>query len=286
MSTSSRKMAPRSNFKLCPFVAAAPAFARFANPVLRDLLLLLSLLSSQCSLPLPEALSLAHVVTPQHTAGRALATNMPSHTHTPQVRSVLLDMDDRLAQFYAHDNDRKRRTLYKFNMSNGSFLGDAGGGGTAEENEAQLRAVFGKADCVLFDPPFGLRVELLANTLRLITNARRAANAADAADAKGGKGAKGLAVMLFLPHFMSARVKLELPSLEMLDFPIEYQVSASEDRHVESSRHPNYCPTAQQPGSPAAGRSDLRSTTAHNTTTPARSHTTPTSRTIPSTRNG
>ena len=146
-------------------------------------------------------------------------------------------MDDRLAQFYAHGNDKKRRTLYKFNMANGAFLGDAGGGGTTEENEAQLRAVFGKADCVLFDPPFGLRVELLANTLRLITDARRAANAADAGDVKGTKGVKkgakegakegatGLSVMLFLPHFMSARVKLELPGLEMLDYPIEYQVS-------------------------------------------------------------
>jgi predicted RNA methylase len=153
---------------------------------------------------------------------------------------VLLDMDDRLAQFYAHGNGKKRRTLYKFNMANGAFLGDAGGDGTTEENEAQLRAVFGKADCVLFDPPFGLRVELLANTLRLITDARRAANAADTGDVKKTKGAKkgakecakegatgtkGLSVMLFLPHFMSARVKLELPGLEMLDYPIEYQVS-------------------------------------------------------------
>ena len=42
---------------------------------------------------------------------------------------------------------------------------------------------------------------------------------------EGATGTKGLSVMLFLPHFMSARVKLELPGLEMLDYPIEYQVS-------------------------------------------------------------
>jgi hypothetical protein len=119
------------------------------------------------------------------------------------INSLLLDLDGRLSQFYSAPS---ARTFHRFNMNNCRFLDSD----SDAENLALLHAVFARCDLVLIDPPFGVRVELLANTLAIASAAAK----------------RTVPLMLFLPSFHKPRVVSEFAAfgsrMRMLDFEVGY----------------------------------------------------------------
>jgi hypothetical protein len=126
-----------------------------------------------------------------------------------KVRSVLLDLDERLGAFFPG-------TVHSFNMCNGAFIAagsgcDSGGAARAPAVVAaaaptmSLRRLFGggaegKRLAVLVDPPFGANAELLVNTVLRF------------AQHGAGKGGALPLTMLFSPWFHEPQLARQFKS--------------------------------------------------------------------------
>lgn len=125
--------------------------------------------------------------------------------HEP-MKSLLLDMDLRYAQFYRQDE------FCHYNMFNHHFFdGEASG--------AVLQAFLAEGDgqkaVMVSDPPFGGLVKPLAHSFSLISQTWRKLQASDCSNTD-------MPMMWIFPYFFEPRILECLPSFTMLDYQVDY----------------------------------------------------------------
>lgn len=119
--------------------------------------------------------------------------------HAPDVRSVLLDIEQAYEQFYSPAE------FCWFNMFNNFHF-------RGEQSETALRDSFvsGSRCAIVVDPPFGGLVDAVARTLERIVQ-----------DATS-RGCKPN-VFWFFPYFNEKRITSAMPGLQMLDYAVGYE---------------------------------------------------------------
>ncbi|XP_026154867.1 rRNA N(6)-adenosine-methyltransferase ZCCHC4 [Mastacembelus armatus] len=125
--------------------------------------------------------------------------------HKP-MKSLLLDIDFRYAQFYSQDE------FCHYNMFNHHFFG-------GEPSSAVLQAFLTECDeekvVMVADPPFGGLVKALANSFCLISRMWRKLQSSDGSNAD-------MPMMWIFPYFFEPRILECLPSFSMLDYQVGY----------------------------------------------------------------
>ncbi|XP_011604778.2 rRNA N(6)-adenosine-methyltransferase ZCCHC4 [Takifugu rubripes] len=122
------------------------------------------------------------------------------------IRSLLLDMDFRYAQFYSQE-EFSHYNMFNHHFFDGqaprallqTFLTESGGG----------KAV------MVADPPFGGLVKPLANSFSLISRMWRKAQNSD-------NGIPDMPMIWIFPYFFEPRILECLPCLTMLDYQVDY----------------------------------------------------------------
>ncbi|AWP00587.1 putative zinc finger CCHC domain-containing protein 4 [Scophthalmus maximus] len=125
--------------------------------------------------------------------------------HEP-MKSLLLDIDFRYAQFYSQDE------FCHYNMFNHHFFG---GEASSVVLQAFLRESDGEKAVMVADPPFGGLVKPLANSFSLISQTWRKLQSSDSSDAD-------MPMMWIFPYFFEPRIRECLPSFTMLDYQVDY----------------------------------------------------------------
>jgi len=72
-----------------------------------------------------------------------------------KMKSLLLDIDDRYSSYFPH-------TFLHYNMANSHFLGKSSG-----KNRRRMQNIFRFSDCILMDPPYSLRADVLKKSIQL-----------------------------------------------------------------------------------------------------------------------
>ncbi|XP_028420195.1 rRNA N(6)-adenosine-methyltransferase ZCCHC4 [Perca flavescens] len=125
--------------------------------------------------------------------------------HKP-MKSLLLDIDFRYAQFYSQDE------FCHYNMFNHHFF-------DGEASSAVLQAFLQEADgqkvVMVADPPFGGLVKPLANTFSLISQSWRKLQTSDSSNTE-------MPMMWIFPYFLEPRILECFPSFTMLDYQVDY----------------------------------------------------------------
>ncbi|XP_022603597.1 zinc finger CCHC domain-containing protein 4 [Seriola dumerili] len=125
--------------------------------------------------------------------------------HEP-MKTLLLDIDFRYAQFYSQDE------FCHYNMFNHHFFG---GEASSAVLQSFLRECDGEKVVMVADPPFGGLVKPLANTFSLISQTWRKLQSSDSSKAD-------MPMMWIFPYFFEPRILECLPSLSMLDYQVDY----------------------------------------------------------------
>lgn len=124
-----------------------------------------------------------------------------------KIQSILLDFDERFHMFYRSDVNAE---FLHYNMFNNYFFG---GEQARRRFEAFLRHLSENDRCCLFtDPPFGCRTEVLAYTLDSISKLYKQVNNFQLI----------LPIIWVFPYYMENYVQTSMPSMEMLDYKINY----------------------------------------------------------------
>lgn len=122
------------------------------------------------------------------------------------MKSLLLDIDSRYAQFYSRDE------FCHYNMFNHHFF-------DGEASSSVLRAFLSQCDgekvVMVADPPFGGLVKPLANSFSLISETWRKQQASGSSDTL-------MPMIWIFPYFFEPRILECLPSLTMLDYQVDY----------------------------------------------------------------
>lgn len=125
--------------------------------------------------------------------------------HQP-MKSLLLDIDFRYAQFYSQDE------FCHYNMFNHHFFG-------GESSSAILKAFLTESDkekvVMVADPPFGGLVKPLANSFSQISQAWKKLQSSDSSNAN-------MPMIWIFPYFFEPRILACLPSFSMLDYQVDY----------------------------------------------------------------
>ncbi|XP_071397832.1 rRNA N6-adenosine-methyltransferase ZCCHC4 [Centroberyx affinis] len=125
--------------------------------------------------------------------------------HEP-MKSLLLDIDFRYAQFYGKDE------FCHYNMFNHHVFG-------GEASSGVLRAFLSESDgekvVMVADPPFGGLVKPLANSFSLISQTWRKLQSPDSSSVD-------MPMMWIFPYFFEPRILECLPSFIMLDYQVDY----------------------------------------------------------------
>lgn len=120
-----------------------------------------------------------------------------------KIRSILLDIDARFEVFLPSSQ------FFNYNMFNNHFFG-------GEEKQKQFQRFLAdganERTCLVTDPPFAARTEILSHTLRAIAQWYREAN---------GFG-RLLPVVWIFPYYMESYVRGSMPEIEMLDYKVNY----------------------------------------------------------------
>ncbi|XP_072233079.1 rRNA N6-adenosine-methyltransferase ZCCHC4 [Leuresthes tenuis] len=123
-----------------------------------------------------------------------------------QMRSLLLDIDFRYAQFYSQDE------FCHYNMFNHHFFGE-------EASSAVLSAFVSELDgekvVMVADPPFGGLVKPLANSFSLISQTWKKLQ-------NSGDSNVDMPMIWIFPYFFEPRILECLPSFTMLDYQVDY----------------------------------------------------------------
>ncbi|KAM3857832.1 rRNA N(6)-adenosine-methyltransferase ZCCHC4 [Diretmus argenteus] len=124
--------------------------------------------------------------------------------HQP-MKSLLLDIDFRFAQFYGEDE------FCHYNMFNHHFFG-------GEASSSVLRTFLREADgeklVMVADPPFGGLVKPLANSFSLISHTWR--------ELQSPGRSVDMPMIWVFPYFFEPRILECLPSFSMLDYQVDY----------------------------------------------------------------
>uniref|UniRef100_UPI0037E9AA80 rRNA N6-adenosine-methyltransferase ZCCHC4 n=1 Tax=Semicossyphus pulcher TaxID=241346 RepID=UPI0037E9AA80 len=123
-----------------------------------------------------------------------------------QMKSLLLDIDFRYAQFYSRDE------FCHYNMFNHHFF-------DGEASSAVLQAFLAESEgqkvVMVADPPFGGLVKPLANSFSVISQTWRKLQSS-------GSSSADMPMMWIFPYFFEPRILECLPSLLMLDYQVDY----------------------------------------------------------------
>ncbi|XP_041842374.1 rRNA N6-adenosine-methyltransferase ZCCHC4 [Melanotaenia boesemani] len=120
-----------------------------------------------------------------------------------EMKSLLLDIDFRYAQFYSQDE------FCHYNMFNHHFF-------DGQASASVLNTFLdGEKVVMVADPPFGGLVKPLANSFSLISQTWRKLQTSDA-------GGVDMPMMWIFPYFFEARILECLPSFSMLDYQVDY----------------------------------------------------------------
>ena len=111
-------------------------------------------------------------------------------------KSFLLDLDNRLAQFFPHN------AFAQYNMFNNHFFSETG----RDDFQSYVAASSSKDLFIVMDPPFAGRVEVLAHNLRQLFS-----------DIGGP-----CSVAWIFPYFLEKHIAREFPDFTMLDYKVEY----------------------------------------------------------------
>jgi hypothetical protein len=111
---------------------------------------------------------------------------------TPHLATYLLDLDDRLTQFYSSAH------FTQYNMFNNHFFDSKEPFDTFMKKSKNL--------LVCIDPPYGGIVKLIGNTVNLLK----------------GQGVK-VSLFLFYPYFNEVWINRWLPEFKMLDYKVSYE---------------------------------------------------------------
>ncbi|KAG7221526.1 hypothetical protein INR49_017182 [Caranx melampygus] len=125
--------------------------------------------------------------------------------HEP-MKTLLLDIDFRYAQFYSQDE------FCHYNMFNHHFFDGEASSATLQEF---LREGDGEKVVMVADPPFGGLVKPLANSFSLIAQTWRKLQSSDCSEAE-------MPMIWIFPYFFEPRIIECLPSLTMLDYQVDY----------------------------------------------------------------
>ncbi|XP_059210194.1 rRNA N6-adenosine-methyltransferase ZCCHC4 [Centropristis striata] len=125
--------------------------------------------------------------------------------HEP-MKSLLLDIDFRYAQFYSQDE------FCHYNMFNHHFFGGEASSAVLQDF---LREGDGQKVVMVADPPFGGLVKPLANSFSLISQTKRKMQSSDSSSAD-------MPMIWIFPYFFEPRILECLPSLTMLDYQVDY----------------------------------------------------------------
>lgn len=122
------------------------------------------------------------------------------------IKSLLLDIDFRYAQFYSQEE------FCHYNMFNHHFFG-----GEAPRSVLQnfLSECDGDRAVLVADPPFGGLVKPLANSFSLISQTWRKLQSSDSTVAE-------MPMIWTFPYFFEPRILECLPSFTMLDYQVDY----------------------------------------------------------------
>ncbi|XP_043953076.1 rRNA N6-adenosine-methyltransferase ZCCHC4 isoform X2 [Gambusia affinis] len=130
------------------------------------------------------------------------------------MKSLLLDIDFRYAQFYSQDE------FCHYNMFNHHFFG-------GEASRAVLDAFLTEADgeqvVMVADPPFGGLVKPLANSFALISQTWRKLR-------NSGDSNIDIPIIWIFPYFFEPRILECLPGLTMLDYQAALQEQSLSSR--------------------------------------------------------
>lgn len=120
-------------------------------------------------------------------------------------KTFLLDIDDRFKQF-----DDGKDNFCHYNMFNHHHFDEK----SSEIYQNSISSAAGRKNdvTVVTDPPFGGRVELLANTLKLMQK---------------DFGCTSMNIFWIFPYFMESQIKGVLPTLQMSDYQVTYEESGS-----------------------------------------------------------
>ncbi|XP_061620352.1 rRNA N6-adenosine-methyltransferase ZCCHC4 isoform X1 [Phyllopteryx taeniolatus] len=122
------------------------------------------------------------------------------------MKSLLLDIDFRYAQFYGQDE------FCHYNMFNHHFFD---GEASSAAVRAFLRESDGEKAVTVADPPFGGLVKPLAGSFSRISQTWRNQQSADGSYVD-------MPLIWIFPYFMEPRILACFPSLTMLDYQVDY----------------------------------------------------------------
>ena len=122
-----------------------------------------------------------------------------------KIKRLMLDIDDRLGQFYEESRD-----WCWYNMFNHHFFG----GDVGKAKYLQFLKEAGTGLVVITDPPFGGKVELISHTLDMIAKEWRNEN--------GFTRDNYLKTIWIFPYFMEAKITSVDRSLRMSDYQVNY----------------------------------------------------------------
>ncbi|XP_008322197.1 rRNA N(6)-adenosine-methyltransferase ZCCHC4 [Cynoglossus semilaevis] len=124
--------------------------------------------------------------------------------HKP-MKSLLLDIDFRYAQFYSQDE------FCHYNMFNHHFFG---GKASSSILQSFLKESDGEKVVMVADPPFGGLVKPLANSFSLISQTWK--------KLQGDVVDTDIPMLWVFPYFFEPRILECLPTLTMLDYQMDY----------------------------------------------------------------
>lgn len=123
------------------------------------------------------------------------------------INSILLDIDERLQQFYSPQK------YLKFNLFNNYFFD----GLKAEKTFEKFINDSPKGSLILIiDPPFGGLIEAIAKTINKISEMWRKSNQILSDN-------QLIPMMLLFPYFNEKRITTSMPSLSMSDYMVNYE---------------------------------------------------------------
>ncbi|XP_054457207.1 rRNA N6-adenosine-methyltransferase ZCCHC4 [Anoplopoma fimbria] len=125
--------------------------------------------------------------------------------HEP-MKSLLLDIDFRYAQFYSQDE------FCHYNMFNHHFFDGEASGAVLQ---AFLSECDGQKVVMVADPPFGGLVKPLANSFSLISQTWKKLQSSACSNTD-------MPMMWIFPYFFEPRILECLPSCTMLDYQVDY----------------------------------------------------------------
>ncbi|XP_020557630.1 zinc finger CCHC domain-containing protein 4 isoform X2 [Oryzias latipes] len=128
------------------------------------------------------------------------------------VKSLLLDIDFRYAQFYSGEE------FCHYNMFNHHFFD---GRAASDVLDAFIREDDGKKVVMVADPPFGGLVKPLAGSFSLISQTWRAGQRWRAGHSSAD-GHTEMPMLWIFPYFFEPRILDCLPSFTMLDYQVDY----------------------------------------------------------------